>query len=256
MTNNLMTKNSEQSLNSLAANNASANNQAKLILLIENDQLLSNTLRQHLQASGYQVMQKCRDKSLEQNLIDIQADMIILDIGFSHLSSLSVIEKIRHHFNGRLVILTSRDSEQEQITAFNLGVDEYMVKPLSANIFSVRIAALFKHYVKAQAVDENSQICVGDLTLYPFAHRCQVGQHVIALTQFEFKLLCLLADNVGKIMTRDYIYQSLLGREYNGSERTVDVRVSQLREKLTIKGQQKTHIETVWGQGYMLNIVE
>ncbi len=96
--------------------------------------------------------------------------------------------------------------------------DEYLVKLLSANIFSVRIAALFKHYVKAQAIDENSKICVGDLTLSPFAHKCQVGQHAIALTQFEFKLLCLLADNVGKIMTRDYIYQSLLGREYNGSE--------------------------------------
>ncbi|OUR60853.1 hypothetical protein A9Q74_11980 [Colwellia sp. 39_35_sub15_T18] len=256
MTNNLMTENNEPLFNDLAVNNDSVSNQDKLILLIENDQLLSNALQQRMQASGYQVVPKSRDKSIEQSLTGMQADMVILDIGFSDLSSLSVINKIRHYFKGPLVVLTSRDSEQEQITAFNLGVDEYLVKPLSANIFSVRVTALFKHYVKAQTINEDNQVCVGDLTLYPISHKCQVGQHAIVLTQFEFKLLRLLAENKGKIMTRDYIYQSLLGREYNGSERTVDVRVSKLREKLTIEGQQQIHIETIWGQGYMLNVVE
>lgn len=256
MINNLITSNNEQPFNDLAVNNASVNNQDKLILLIENDQQLANVLQQCMQTDGYQVVQKNRDKSIEQSLTDMEADMVILDIGFSNLSSLSVISKIRHHFKGPLVVLTSRDSEQEQITAFNLGVEEYLVKPLSANIFSVRIAALFKHYVKPHTAGENNQVCVGDLTLYPSSHKCQVGSHAIVLTQFEFKLLHLLVENTGKIMTRDYIYQSLLGREYNGSERTVDVRVSQLREKLTIEGQQKTHIETIWGQGYMLNVVD
>jgi len=256
MKNNLTTENSEQSFYDLSVSNTLVSNQDKLILLIENDQLLSSIIQQRMQTSGYQVVQRYRDKDIEQNLTSTTADMIILDIGFSNLSSLSIINIIRHYFKGPLVLLTARDSEQEQITAFNLGVDEYLVKPLSVNILLVRIAALFKRYGKAQIINEDNPIYVGDLTLYPCAHKCQVGQHTIVLTQFEFKLLRLLAENEGKIMTRDYIYQSLLGREYNGSERTVDIRVSKLREKLTIEGLQKTHIESIWGQGYMLNIAE
>ncbi|MCW8833225.1 MAG: response regulator transcription factor [Colwellia sp.] len=256
MTISLVTENSEQSVNNLALKTTLVNGHEPLILLIENDQRLSNTLQHYIQKNGYSVERKCHRDIIEQRVTRMQADMIILDIGFSDVVSLSLITQIRRHFSGPLVLLTSRDSEQEQLTAFNLGVDEYLVKPVSANIFSARIAALFRRAVKSKAVDESSKISVGNLTLYPFAHKCQLGQQTIVLTQFEFKLLRLLAENVGKIMSRDHIYQTLLGREYNGCERTVDVRVSQLREKLTSNDQRNICIETIWGQGYMLNTVD
>ncbi len=75
----------------------------------------------------------------------------------------------------------------------------------------------------------------------------------IRLSSFEFQLLALLLRNVGRVMTRDSIYNLLLGREYKGSERTVDVWISHLREKLISEGMQQTIIETVWGKGYILN---
>jgi DNA-binding response OmpR family regulator len=256
MTNSLIAGINESSLNNLAVSIVSTNSQTQSILLIENDQLLSYTLKQQLHSQGYKVEQRLRDDNFEQYLSSQQTDMVILDIGFSDVNGLSAIEKIRRSFDGPLVLLTSRDSEQEQVTAFNLGVDEYLVKPISANIFAVRIASLFRRYVKPTIIDENSQITAGDLTLYPFSRKCTLGEHSIALTQFEFKLLSLLAENAGKILSRDYIYNSLLGREYNGVERTVDVRVSQLRDKLTMESHQKTRIETIWGQGYMLNIAD
>lgn len=78
---------------------------------------------------------------------------------------------------------------------------------------------------------------MGDLTLLPFSFKCQVNGQPITLTQLEFKLLYLLVSNEGKIMSRNFIYKTLLGRDYNGSEITVDVRMSQLREKLTCQGQ-------------------
>jgi len=225
------------------------------ILLIGNDQKLSGLFQQQLHALGYQVQQKQRDNSIEESIVKNQAEMVILDIGFSDLSSLHLIVTIRAVFSGPLILLTSCDSEQEQIMAFNLGVDEYLVKPISKNIFDVRVSALFKRFVKSQSIDNHTQIQVGDLTLFPFAFKCQINKQPVALTQFEFKLLHLLVSNEGKIMSRDLIYKTLLGREYNGSERTVDVRVSQLRDKLTRQGQQQTRIETVWGQGYMLNLL-
>lgn len=225
------------------------------ILLIGSDQQLSDLFQLQLRSQGYQVQQKQYDDSIEESITKIQPEMVILDIGFSDLNSLHQIVTIRAMFSGPLILLTSRDSEQEQVMAFNLGVDEYLVKPISKNIFDVRVSALFKRYVTLQSINKKAQLKLGDLTLFPFTFKCQINEQPIALTQFEFKLLHLLVKNTGKIMSRDFIYATLLGREYNGVERTVDVRVSQLREKLTRHGQQQTQIETVWGQGYMLNLI-
>lgn len=224
------------------------------VLLVGSDQRLSDLFQHQLYTHGYQVKQKSRDESILASISKNKPYLVILDIGFSNISMLSVITQIRTLFSGPLVLLTSRDSEQEQITAFNLGADEYLVKPVSKHILNVRVDSLFRRFAKQVVANEQTQIQVGDLTLFPYSYKCQLGGINIQLTQFEFKLLWLLADNVGKIMSRDCIYSSLLGREYNGSERTVDVRVSQLREKLAKNSQSKLHIETIWGQGYMISL--
>jgi len=223
------------------------------ILLIENAQLLSSSFKKHLNANGFNAHNKERNETLEQSLIKKQIDMIMLDIGFSELPNLEIINTIRTLFKGPLVILTSRISEQEQIRAFQLGADEYIVKPVSDNILLVKILALFRFQNKAKIINAQTRIDFGELTLYPLSHKCKLNDKNITLTLFEFKLLRLLVDNVGKIMSRESIYSTLLGRKYNGVERTVDVRVSQLREKLTNENTSGIRIETVWGQGYMLS---
>jgi len=225
------------------------------ILFIGDDQQLSRLLQKQLCSRGYQVRHKKRADSIEDSITKNRPEMVVLDISFSDLSSLHLIIKVRAVFSRLLILLTSQGSEQDQIMAFNLGVDEYLVKPISKNIFDVRVSALFKRYIKSQSVVKQTQIESGDLTLFPIVFKCQVNGQPITLTQFEFKLLHLLVTNEGKIMSRDCIYRSLLGREYNGTERTVDVRMSQLREKISRQGQQNTRIETVWGQGYMLNVL-
>jgi len=227
----------------------------RLILIIGTDRLVSDMFQQQLHSYGYQVKQKHGDESLLTSISNSKPDLVLLDIGFSHLSMLSIISQIKSIFSGPLVLMTSRDSEQEQITAFNLGVDEYLVKPISENILNVRISGILRRTLKQKASNEQTPIQVGNLSLFPYSFKCQLGGERISLTQLEFKLLRLLADNVGEIISRDLIYTSLLGREYNGSERTIDVRISQLRDKLTKKSKQQVRIETVWGQGYMLSLV-
>jgi len=223
------------------------------ILLIGNDQKLSDLFQHQLYDHGYQVSHEyIVDTSIINSISKNKPYLVILDIGFSNLAMLKVITQIRTIFSGPLVLLTSRDSEQEQISAFTLGVDEYLVKPVSENILNVRVDALFRRYSKKILTEEQTEIRLGNYTLFPCSYKCYLGEKNIPLTRFEFKLIWLLADNIGTIMSRDFIYTNLLGREYNGSERTVDVRVSQLRDKLTKNSQSKLHIETVWGQGYML----
>jgi len=101
---------------------------------------------------------------------------------------------------------------------------------------------------------ELASLSVGDICLEPKAQRCFVNEEIVKLTGFEFNLLRLLIENEGQILSRDQLYSTLLGRVYNGAERTIDVRMSQLREKLISSNMTKVRIETIWGQGYMLSI--
>lgn len=225
------------------------------ILLIGNDQQLSDVCQYQLHAHGYQAKQKLQDESIRTSITKNQPFMVILDIGSSDLSSLNIITQVRSVFLGPIILLTSRNSELEQITAFNLGVDEYLVKPVSSNILNVRVDALFRRCSHQVLLDDKTEVQLGGLILYPSSYKCQIAGKPISLTQFEFKLLHLLVINVDKIMSRDFIYTNLLGREYNGSERTIDVRVSQLRDTLGKKNKAKIRIETIWGKGYMLSQV-
>ena len=118
--------------------------------------------------------------------------MVILDIGSSDLSSLNIITQVRSVFLGPIILLTSRNSELEQITAFNLGVDEYLVKPVSSNILNVRVDALFRRCSHQVLLDDKTEVQLGGLILYPSSYKCQIAGKPISLTQFEFKLLHLL----------------------------------------------------------------
>jgi two-component system OmpR family response regulator/two-component system response regulator RstA len=223
------------------------------ILFLKSNHKLSNLVLHKLLTHTYNVIEKQYDDSILTIISEDKPTLIIVDIGLNSLPILSIIPKIRAVYSGPLVLLTSQESEKEHITAFNLGVDEYLIKPISENILNVRVNSLVKRFSKKSISDERVQIQCGDLTLYPYAYKCSLKGANIPLTRFEFKLLRLLVDNIGKIMSRDLIYKELLGREYNGSERTVDVRVSQLREKLINNSESQFRVETVWGQGYMLS---
>ncbi len=136
---------------------------------------------------------------------------------------------------------------------FNFGADEYLVKPISTNILTVNAASLFKRQSNKLRKNELLSLNVDGITLQPKSQKCLVNNKDVKLTSFEFNLLKLLMQNEGNILSRDMIYTRLLGRVYNGIERTVDVRMSQLREKLSLEQIRKIRIETIWGQGYMLS---
>lgn len=167
----------------------------------------------------------------------------------------NICPAIRIIYKGPIMVLTNNHSEKSQINAFDVGIDDYLVKPISSAILSVRIDALLKRVQKSFNPASPDVVKVGDITLFPLAQKCQVRDKPVNLSTFEFRLLGLLLVNAGQILTRDLIYQTLLGRAYNGEERTVDVRVSKLRDKLGHVGLHQTKIETVWGKGYILTEV-
>ena len=227
------------------------------LLLIENDHYLSKAFLDNGNQSIYQTTEirtgEVLSQELENYLVDHRPSMIVLDVGFSESAQLLIIRDLRALFDGLLVIVSSKNSEQEQVDAFKLGVDDYLLKPIDSRILMMRIEALFRRQSDKTNQVELVSLTMGDVCLQPKSQKCFINGEVVKLTTFEFNLLKSLVEHQGKILSRDQLYSTLLRRVYNGVERTLDVRMSQLREKLTIAGMKNNQIETVWGQGYMFN---
>lgn len=225
------------------------------VLIIEDDRMVSTLLRSYFEKAGFIVHQIYQGELAEVSVHKYQPDLVILDIGLPDIDGFQVCSSLRESFLGPIMMLTSHQEEQEQINGFYCGADDYVIKPVSPSLLKVRSEALIRRFKEKSQLMYNRKKEVGNLRLDPNAHKCFVGEGVLKLSSFEFKLLNLLIDNAGKVMTRDRIYSALLRREYNGTERTVDVRMAKLREKLDAAGMQKAQIETVWGEGYVLNEV-
>ncbi len=227
------------------------------LLLIENDHYLSKAFAEKGKQSSYQTMKVCTGEVLSQKLksylVDQKPNMIVLYVGFSDSSQLLIISDLRALFDGLLVIVSNKNSEQEQFNAFNLGADDYLIKPIDSRILMMRIEALFRRQSNKVNPVELASLAIGDVCLQPKSQKCFINGEGVKLTTFEFNLLKSLIEHQGLILSRDQLYSTLLRRVYNGVERTLDVRMSQLREKLTVAGMKKNQIETVWGQGYMFN---
>lgn len=225
----------------------------RTILLVEDDRMVSSLIKSSLEKSGYMVSQIYRGDKVLEEIAKNKPDLILLDLGLPGLNGFHVCQQARETFKGPIIILSAKSHEDEQLLAFNLGADDYIIKPVTHSILKVRIEALLRRQPIQNIVETHLCLKAGDIELFPQANKCLVNKNELHLSSFEFKLLGLLLRNVGRVMSRDSIYSLLMGREYNGVERTVDVRISKLRDKLTTQGMLKAKIETVWGAGYILN---
>lgn len=223
------------------------------VMIVEDDKVLSSLLKAYLEKSSHVVHQVFRGDQAVRNQIKIQPDLIILDIGLPGKDGYKVCHELRATYSGPILFLTANSSEAEHLAAYNVGADDYLVKPSSPQLISAHIDALLRRAKEQNKNTNRQRLVVGEITLMPSEQRGEVNGKEIALSVFEFELLSLLMFNAGKVLTRDDIYKLLLGREYDGSERSVDVRLSRLREKLIGQGVEKTQIKTIWGKGYLLS---
>ncbi len=225
---------------------------AKSVLIIEGENLHFSSNKPFLERQGYNVYQAFNEDKAKKIIKENKPDILLVDVTLPESSVVNLYQMLRAEFKGPILVLTNNPTEKLQIDAFGVGIDDYLIKPVSTAILHVRITSLLKRAERPFDRALPTKLQVGDITLFPLAQKCEVNHKGVHLSTFEFRLLGLLLANVGQIMSRDSIYRTLLGREYNGAERTVDVRVSKLRDKLASVGLEQTKIETVWGKGYIL----
>ena len=218
------------------------------ILIIEDEVTLRETLAYNLTQEGYQVTQSGDGaEALELARAD-KFDLIVLDIMLPGLDGLSFCRILRKEQTTPIIMLTARGGEVDRIVGLESGADDYIVKPFSLGEFLARVRAVLRRTPSVSL--QTDRIESGDLTLDLTARRVSVGEREIKLSHKEFDLLSALVRNRGAVLSRDLLLEQVWGYDHIGDDRTVDVHVRWLREKIEADPSDPQRIVTVRGVGY------
>ncbi len=218
------------------------------LLIIEDEVTLRETLVYNLTQEGYQVTQSGDGaEALELARAD-KFDLIVLDIMLPGLDGLSFCRILRKEQATPIIMLTARGGEVDRIVGLESGADDYIVKPFSLGEFLARVRAVLRRTPSASL--RTDRLESGDLTLDLTARRVSVGGREIKLSHKEFDLFAVLVRNKGAVLSRDLLLEQVWGYDHVGDDRTVDVHVRWLREKIEADPSDPQRIVTVRGVGY------
>ncbi|MCX8618292.1 winged helix-turn-helix domain-containing protein [Gilliamella sp. B2923] len=230
------------------------------ILIIEDDEKLANLIQVYLIRQGYLVDWHNSGKGAEEKIQEINPDLVILDVMLPEKSGFDICRDIRTWFTNYILIMTASEDNIDEIVGLELGADDYLAKPIEPRLLLARIRALLrrkqiesdKENAKDQVITLNNKSIIFDNLIIDGENRkVLLDNQEIDLTTAEFDLLWLLASNAGKILSRDDIFSQVRGIDFDGSDRSIDARISRLRRKLLDDPDNPSRIKTVRGKGYL-----
>ncbi|PKN56496.1 MAG: DNA-binding response regulator [Deltaproteobacteria bacterium HGW-Deltaproteobacteria-14] len=234
------------------------------VLLVEDDARLADLVGEYLTENGFVVSFESRGDTAVDRIIDEAPDLVVLDLMLPGLDGLEVCRRVRPQFDGGILMLTARGDEIDEVVGLEVGADDYLPKPVRPRLLLAHLGALLRRVRSAIAADEaawdaaaptaegEGAFKVGPLTIDPRTRNATMRGEALDLTTAEFDLLLLLAKRAGEVLTRDTIYLELRGIEYDGLDRSVDLRVTRLRRKLGDDARNPELLKSVRGVGYLL----
>ena len=218
------------------------------LLLVEDDARLASLVTEYLEQSGYTVVHEDRGDRAVDRVVAEDPDLVVLDLMLPGEDGLSICRRLRPRWPGPILMLTARGDEIDQVLGLEMGADDYVAKPVSPRLLLARIRALLRR--KQAPEGDDTKVVLGSLVVDLAAREARIDDAMIDLTSSEFDLLWVLASKAGTPVTREDLVQELRGIAYDGIDRSIDVRVSQLRRKLAADPRHADRIKTVRGVGY------
>ncbi|MDR0966446.1 MAG: response regulator transcription factor [Myxococcales bacterium] len=226
----------------------------KRVLLIEDDFKLASLVREYLEATGYQVLTEANGAQAPARILSEQPDIVLLDLMLPGLDGQSVCQQVRPKYKGPILMLTALGDERNEVGGFEAGADDYLVKPVRPRILLARIESLLRRTEgSASQSDLPTQIKCGDLEIDTTTREVKLRGVQLDLTTAELELLVYLARRAGQIVARDQIYREVRGIEWDGMDRSIDLRVTRLRRKLGDDARAPRIIKSVRGEGYLMS---
>lgn len=221
------------------------------ILIIDDDQTLSDQLSHLLHNKGFSINQ-CHDgeKGL-QTALSKSFDLILLDVLLPTLNGFSLLTRLRQSRQTPVMMLTACGAEAERIEGYSQGADDYLPKPFNFQELLVRIDALLRRTRGFNTCTTQSTRLIADqLQLDKTTRQATYGEHSLALTPLQFRLLWVLVENRHEILSKPYLYQTVMEKAYSRYDRGLDMHLSRVRRKLVEAGMAPERLTTVHGQGY------
>ncbi len=216
---------------------------AKTVLVVDDELRMRKLVADFLSRDGYHILEAANGQAALELIAREKVDLVILDIMMPVQDGLAVCRDLRQNTAIPVIMLTARGDEADQLQAFALGADEYVVKPFSPKVLTARVNALFRR------LEQNREETVGaaGLVIDQAARRVFVNDRQIELSPKEYDLLSYLTDNAGTALSRQQILDQVWTYDYCGDLRTVDTHITRLRTKL---GETSSQIQTIRGYGY------
>lgn len=223
------------------------------ILLVEDDHRLAQLTRTYLLQNGFTVEIENRGDTAVARFNQLSPRMVILDLMLPGLSGIDVCKQIRKQFSGPVLMLTAKGNDIDQVMGLETGADDYVVKPAEPMVLLARVRALLRRYEEQNDSSSVQELQLGGLHIDAANQSVRLHDQDVEFSTQEFVLLWELAQNAGSILSRDELFKRIRGIEYDGLDRSVDVRVSKIRKKLGDDTRHPQKIKTIWGKGYLLS---
>lgn len=222
----------------------------KRILLVDDEPLLIKGLKLMLEKDGYETLAAYDGEEALQVFHNNHVDLVLLDVMLPKLDGIAVCQRIREVSNVPIIMLTAKGEDMDKILGLEYGADDYMTKPFNILEVKLRIKTILRRAMPAAPADENKTITVRDLVVNSVNRSVSLDSKDIRLTAKEFDLLSLFIQNRGRVFSREEMLDAVWKNDYAGDERTVDVHIRRLREKVERNPTQPEFIFTKWGVGY------
>ena len=219
------------------------------ILVVDDESRMRKLVKDFLVRENYEVIEAGDgEEALDKFYEDKDIALIILDVMMPKMDGWEVCRQIRKNSKVPIIMLTAKGEENDELTGFDCGADEYISKPFSPKILTARVDALVR---RAYQIDSSEVVEIGGIEIDKAAHQVKIDGQEIELSYKEFELLSYFVENKGIALSREKILNNVWNYDYFGDARTIDTHVKKLRKKMGEKGD---CIRTIWGMGYKFEV--
>ncbi|MBI4331435.1 MAG: response regulator transcription factor [Chloroflexi bacterium] len=223
---------------------------AKTVLVVDDDVETVNLVRLYLNRDGYRVLTAHDGPNALQLAREKRPDLIVLDLMLPGLDGLEITRRLRSESQVPIIMLTAKTAEQDRVTGLNLGADDYVPKPFSPRELAARVRAVLRRLPEEAYLRGPEEVTNGDLTLNFARHEAYLAGRRLNLTPTEFRLLGVFVREPGRVFSRGDLVGRVLGYDFDGFDRTIDVHILNLRRKLEPDLDHPKFIVNVHGVGY------
>ena len=225
-----------------------------LILVVEDDSPVRNLITTTLKTTDYRYLSAANGEAAIMEASSHNPDIVLLDLGLPDMDGVQVIQKIRSWSNLPIIVISARSEDTDKIEALDAGADDYLTKPFSVEELLARLRVTQRRLAfMTDQVTASSSVFINGKLRVDYAGGCAfLGGQELHLTPIEFKLLCLLSKNAGKVLTHTFITQNIWGRSWENDVASLRVFMATLRKKLEADPVAPQYIQTHVGVGYRM----